>query len=156
MAGYGLHRILQRQLMGLFTCDVVSVDVVALRPSWQCVDGATSHCYEAEMKTTFTLHEVCLDVARLGHLPKHFVLSGGWHEVMPFSEVCRACLCPHSLGDQSDRNLGYSHAFLRVRGLPLAACLLLWWSLRVTTPRLRSHGLIFGSLDSLGVLTHWR
>ena len=82
--------------MGLVTCDVVSVDVVALRPFWQCVDGATSHCYEAEKKTAFTLHEVCLDVARLGHLPKHLVLSGGWHEVLPFSEVCRACLCPHS------------------------------------------------------------
>ena len=53
-------------------------------------------------------------------------------------------------------NLGYSHAFLRVRGLPWAACLLLWWSLRVTTPRLRSHGLILGSLDSLGVQTLWR
>ena len=44
--------------VGLFTCDVVSVDVGALRPSWRCVDGATSHCYEAEMKTTFTLHEL--------------------------------------------------------------------------------------------------
>ena len=128
-----LHRIWQRQLMGLFTCDVVCVDVVALRSSWRCVDGATSHRYEAEMKTIFTLHEVCLDVCR----------------------AYRARLCPHSLGDQSDRYLGYSHAFLRVRGLPWAACLLLWWSLRVTTPRLRSH-LILGSFDSLGVPTLWR
>ena len=52
--------------MGLVTCDVVSIDVVALRPFWQRVVGATSHCYEAEMKTTFTLREAILDEARLG------------------------------------------------------------------------------------------
>ena len=85
-----LHRILQRRMMGLHTCDIASVDVVALRPSWRCVDGATSHRYEAEMKTTFTLHEVCLNVAP-GHLRKHLVLSGGRHEVLPFLKVCLAC-----------------------------------------------------------------
>ena len=84
--------------MGLVTCDVVSVDVVALRPFWQCVDGATSHCYEAEMKTTFTLLEVCLNVA-LGHLPKHLVLSGGWHVVLPFLEVCLACAFARTLSE---------------------------------------------------------
>ena len=66
------------------------------------------------------------------------------------------CLCPHSFGDQSDRNPGYSHAFLRVRGLPWAACLLLWWSLRVTTPHLWLHVLILGSLDSLDGWSKWR
>ena len=122
--------------MGLLTCDFASVDVVALSPSRRSVDGATSHRYEAEMKTTFTLLEACLNVA-LGHLPKHLVLSGGWHEVLPFfGGLPFVCLCPHSFGDQSDRNPGYSHAFLRVRSLPWAACLLLWWSLRVTTPHL--------------------
>ena len=100
-----LHRILQWRKMGLHTCDIASVDVVALRPSWRCVDGAISHRYEAEVKTTFTLQEVWLDVAGLGHLPKHLVLSGGWHEALPFWEVCLTCLCPLSLEDQSGRKL---------------------------------------------------
>ena len=45
---------------------ILSVGEQALRPSWRCVDRATSHRDEGGMKMTFTLHEVILDEAWLG------------------------------------------------------------------------------------------
>ena len=76
---------------------IASVGVVALRPSWRCVDGVTSHRDKAGMMTTLTLREMILDVARVGPLLENLLSSGGW--LMCGFASCSgvpSIPCPHS------------------------------------------------------------